>query len=367
MSITPTAPYIVAVAEESLSGLWEKVTGLFGGQGFAPHTPLEQTPGIDPRLLPRVPMTSDNLDVGLLAKLSHEGFKRGKEITAQTHPELHHIWVSMCKRAGLNRVPQLIQCDSKAMNAASLSGENAVMISDEMFRKLDLREISGVLGHELGHETSNHTGPRVLAATGLIGAGAIWADSLAHRGGIGSTIPYPKMSESWFKRTTHYLFGSEGKALSFLGSAKYIFLGGWLGLTAAKQLTVHPTELDADHKGAIISGDPEALAGALHKLETHRAPVGLWKHVMRTYRFLTSGYPSTENRIAKLHTIAQHMPPGVTPVYLEVEGAAQATPKPQPETAMNILTPQSPSPQVSGVTIAERSMSTPEPVPVTAL
>ncbi len=348
MSLTPISPHIIAVAEESISGLWEKVTGLFGGQGFAPRMPLEQTPGIDPRFVPRVPMSNANLDVGLLAKLSHEGFKRGKEITAATHPELHHVWVSMCKRAGLQRVPQLVLCDSKAMNAASLHGENAVMISDEMFRRLDLREVSAVLGHELGHESSDHTTPRTWAIGGLGLAGLIAGNVFATRGGFGQFIkdvPNP----SWMRRAARSIFGSKEQPATVLGSEVYMALGATAGTAIGSQLSVHPTELDADHKGAFISGDPQGLASALSKLEPPEKKRSMMRHV----RFWLSGYPSTENRIAKLHTIAQSMPPGVTPVYQEVEGAAM--PLPTNETAPTApMREVAPGSQISAVASNER-------------
>lgn len=366
MSLTPTAPHIIAVAEESFSGLWEKVTGLFGGQGFAPRMPLEQTPGIDPRFIPRAPMSNGNLDVGLLAKLSHAGFKRGREITPQTHPELHHVWVSMCKRAGLNRVPQLVLCDSRIMNAASLHGENAVMITDEMFRRLDLREATAVLGHELGHESSDHITPRTWAIGGLGLAGLIAGNIFAQRGGFGQFIkdvPNP----SWIRRTARSVFGSKERPATVLGAEVYMALGATVGTTIGSQLSVHPTELDADRKGAMISGDPQGLASALSKLEGSYHTPSMGKRIHRFIRFLFSGYPSTENRISKLQHIAQTMPPGVTPVYQDVEGASH--PAAQLSSEDVVARTESlghPKPQVSAVSAAER-VAAPEPVTAATL
>lgn len=361
MSIAPTAPHIVAVAEESFSGLWERVTGLFGGQGFAPRVPLDQTPGIDPRFLPRVPMHSENIDVGLLAGLSKQGFKHGLEITEQTHPEVFLAWKTLCKRAGIENVPQLILVEDEQVNAAVVPGENVGIVTTGAFKHLNFREVFAVFGHEMGHKTANHSRPRILANSVLITGGVLAGDSIAHKGGIGSFIVPKLKADAWPKKVVEFLFHTEKKPLSMVGYLEYSLLGAGVGHIIANQSTVHPTELDADRRGAILSGDPEGLASAISKLD---APKSKWT-IGRWFRFIVSGYPSTENRIAKLHQIAANMPPGVTPVYQEVESASpvQAT---TPE-AVNLPNPQNPSPQVSAISATERGVSTVEQTPIAAL
>jgi heat shock protein HtpX len=338
MSFTPENTGIVSSAGNLLSSAWGKLQGAFGHiarHDFVPEQSLALVPNIDPRFIPRVPMSNANLDLGLLTKLSNEGYKRGKEITAETHPELYHLWTAMCARAGLNRVPQLILAESKVPNAVSITEENAVMVSTSLLKKLDLREVSAVLGHELGHESSNHTTPRIAALTLLGGAGAILGDNFANNGGFGSLIKQVE-SPGPVRRVSHWLLGNGTQRLGFLAYAAYVLTGGFLGSIAANQISVRPTELDADRKGAAISGDPEGLISALAKLEDGRK-----NGFLQTLRMVESGYPSTQTRIARLREISAGMP-NAQPVIAAIEAP------PSLQTAM------APHPQVHAVSQAER-------------
>lgn len=352
MPLAPTSSSLVDAAQEVVSSAWSKLEGLFGHQHFAPSVSLEQTPGIDPRFLPRVPMVNGNLDVHLLGELGKMGMKRGKEITPQTHPEFHHEWVSMCQRAGLKRVPQLILAESKALNAASFTGENAVVMTTGLMQRMNFREVRAVLGHELGHEVSDHTSSRIAATVGLAGGGFVAGDVIADRGGIGSVAKISEMKPGRMKTVLEYLFHHNGKALSTLGSVWYMLVGATIGTIAANQLTVRPTELDADKKGALISGDPEALISALTKLEENHGQFS----IVKAFRKLKSGYPSMETRIERLRELARSMPP-------------------QPMAQDPLMTPQdmttapaqaAPSAQVHTVSQAER-VATSAQAPLAAL
>ncbi|MFZ4540886.1 MAG: M48 family metallopeptidase, partial [Rickettsiales bacterium] len=314
----------MSAVQDAVSSAWEKLSGMFGHRDFSGDYGLASSPNIDPRFIPRVPMGNGDLDMHLLSELGKMGMKRGKEITAQTHPELHQEWRTLCQRAGHTRVPQLILAESPMMNAASLTHENAVVLTTGLLKRLDLREVRAVLGHELGHEVSNHTKSRALAI-GLLGGGAvIAADRMAHRGGIGAYIPYDKMETGRLKKVLQFITGKGGKHLSPLDSVIYMLVGGSLGLIAANQVSVRPTELDADRKGAMISGDPEGLILALGKLEEGRGRPSLYK----LYRKIQSGYPSTETRIERLRQMAANMPPAspvaaAAPVSPEVPAPGQ--------------------------------------------
>jgi Zn-dependent protease with chaperone function len=349
MSLSPIFPFSTPVIGEYLGSLWERMAGLFHRQDFSIEQSLSQTPGIDPRLVPKAPMNYADLDLGLLVKLSHSGYKRGKEITAASHPELHQIWVSMCQRAGLNRVPQLILAESKSMNAASLTNENAVMVSTALFKKLNLREVTAVLGHELGHESSDHTTPRVLAI-GLLGlAGIILGDIFGRHGGFGRYIKEIE-NPGFLRRFGHWVFGKPSDASLLSTRALYVGAGSFVGTVIGSQLSVHPTELDADRKGAVISGDPQGLISALTKLEGTRTHKTIGQKILRTIGFITSGYPSTENRIAKLQAIANAMPADVTPAIALIEPVDPRT----PVAAAVALKEASPSLQVSNVSNTAR-------------
>lgn len=355
MSFAPTSSSLVAMAERVYDAAVTSVAGLFGRRedmGFAPDHTLGVAQGIDPHFIPRAPMSNANIDVGLLVKLSREGYKRGKEITAQTHPELHHVWVEMCHRAGLKRVPQLIVADSKVPNAASLFNENAVVISTGLLTRLSFREAIAVFGHELGHESSDHSTPRAIAGYGFAFAGAYAGDKFAERGGIGSLIRYEKMGEGWFKQSLIKMFGDGTKPHGFWRSFANGIAGAYLATIPARQLTVHPTELDADRKGAMISGDPEGLVMALSKLEDMRhQKQGVWPAIKRGVAFVLSGYPSTDYRMGKLRAMAQTMPPGLTPAY-QMTGQQVAAASQHPSVAPELAA--TPSAQINSVSAAER-------------
>jgi heat shock protein HtpX len=352
MSLFPQPPHIVAAAQHALSEGISGFIGLFRHQQFAPEPPFEQTPGLDPRFIARVPMNNSNIDIGLLSKLSGVGFKRGKEITAETHPELHRVWVEMCKRSGINRVPQLILADSRVPNAMSIGGENAVMLSTGLLKKLNLREVSSVLGHELGHESSDHITPRVIFGLGLGAAGAIAAGKFADRGGIGSLIPEVE-KPGMIRRAAHAILGRPKAPIGFIGNFFYAFVGLFAGSAVGNQLSVHPTELDADRKGAVISGDPNGLISALSKLEERRTPRTLMQKIMYGIRFTISGYPSTENRVGKLQRIASTMPAEITPAVALVEPVGNAQ-NPRPAVAADAPPTMAPGAKVHAAQPASR-------------
>jgi heat shock protein HtpX len=353
MPLTPTSNSFIDAAQEVVSTAWGKLEGLFGHQHFSPSVSLESIPGIDPRFLPRVPMANGNLDVHLLGELGKMGMKRGKEITPETHPEFHREWVGMCQRAGLARVPQLILAESKALNAASFTGENAVVMTTGLMQRMNFREVRAVLGHELGHEVSDHTAPRIAAIVGLGGGGALVGNHIANRGGIGSYINYDKMKDGPFKKTLQFVLGTRDKRLSLFANAFYSLGAGLtIGSIAANQLTVHPTELDADKKGAMISGDPEALISALTKLEENHGKFS----IVKAYRKLKSGYPSMETRIERLREVARSMPPQ----------PMEQGPVMMPEDTAVTPTQAAPSAQIHAVSQAER-VASPVQAPIAAL
>lgn len=347
MSITPTGSPLLIATQNAASAVWGKLQGLLGHHDFTVEEGLANTKGIDPHFIPRVPMNNGNLDVSVLAELGKLGMKRGKEVTAQTHPELYQEWQAMCGRAGINRVPQLILAESKVPNAASLHNENAVVMTTGLLKRLDLREVRAVLGHELGHESSDHTTPRMLASLVLAGGGLLAGNAFAKRGGFGALIKEVE-NPNILRRAGQWLFGNGKDGASVLASEVYMAGGASVGLVAANQISVRPTELEADRKGAQISGDPEGLIAALTKLESerHGSAIG------RFFRLVQSGYPATETRIEKLRVIAQTMPHPTPADALPTVTPAAVTPSPTPLDA-------TPQPQIHSVTGSERVSSVP--------
>lgn len=304
MALIPGSSPLWLMTQNAFASGWQKLQGLFGSTDLmTPEESLSRIQGIDPAFIPRAPMSNANLDVSLLNELGRMGLKRGKEVTAETHPQLYADWSKLCMRAGLQHRPQLILAESKTANAMTI-GDGEVVVSTGLMKLLNRREMKAVLGHELGHEISNHTRPRVLAMAAFGLPGVVLGNEVAYRGGIGALVDHTKPNPNWFKRAVASLFGKRDKPASLLGYAGYMMVGGAIGGIVANQVSVRPTELDADRKAVAISGDPEGLASALAKLEAARGQ----KTPMHYYRQIRSGYPTIEARIERIREMGKHMP-----------------------------------------------------------
>lgn len=309
---------------------------------YAPETSLTTQPMRDPRLVPKAPMSNGDIDAGTLAALSKAGMMRGKLVTHESHPELMGAWETMAKRAGIPP-PQLIIADSKVPNAAALmihKPAQEVVISNSLLQRLDLRETLGVLGHELGHSNSDHSSPRLLARAAL-GLGGFWGGLM-----LGRTLkPFTRLDNLVSKvKPIDWVIGktlgpqqlrqmkTDAVDAVTLGS-----IGSFVGNIAAAHLTVRPTELDADSKGAAISGDPQGLALALRQLESHRKTVHPVKQFLAK---ALSGYPSTQERVSRLEEIHQRQ--GSQPLVPGVEQLAPSAPV-ERAPVMGVM-PQMPTP-----------------------
>jgi heat shock protein HtpX len=159
-------------------------------------------------------------------------------------PDLWNILHELARRADLPAVPQLYYVPSANMNAFAVGRpEDAVItITDGLLRGLNLRQLAGVLAHEVSHIANKDI--RVMALADLV----------------------------------NRLTG----ALQTMGLL-LLFFGLWQGgraILAAPVLILAPTvgallqlalsrarEYDADLEAAQLTGDPEGLASALATLE----------------------------------------------------------------------------------------------------
>jgi heat shock protein HtpX len=224
-----------------------------------------------------------------------------REVSVADAPELHAIVDELATRAQIPK-PRVYVIPEQQPNAFA-TGRNpargVVAVTEGLLQLLDRRELRGVLAHELAHIKNRD----VLVAS-LAAAGAATVTYLAHALSFGS------------------LFGNgreEGEGDSSESAA-----GGLLGaLVAPVAATVvqlgisRSREYLADESGARISGDPEALASALVKLE-HASmllpaqgtpataslfivnPFGAVESLARWF----STHPSTEERVRRLRAMA---------------------------------------------------------------
>lgn len=209
------------------------------------------------------------------------GLYKARPLAEHEAPELHSIMRELSKRANLPSVPTLHYVPTKMMNAFAVGriDDSAVAVTDGLLRAMNMRQIAGILAHEVSHIKSGD-----LKVMGLADVLNRITSILSNIGLIGVPL----------------VFGT-GINVPFLGLALMIAaptLGGLLqlGLSRAR-------EYDADLDGATLTGDPEGLASALQILEERQG--GKWEGlVLPGSRLpqpsLLRTHPKTEDRIAKL-------------------------------------------------------------------
>ena len=224
---------------------------------------------------------------------------RGQEVSPQEFPELHRIVEDLCARMNMPK-PRVYICDDPSPNAFA-TGRNprhaAVCVTTGILQLVTERELRGVLAHELAHVRNRDILTTTIAATialaiSFLAQMALWATLLG--GGRDNE--------------------GEGNALALLAVAL-------LAAPAAAiiQLAISRSrEFEADHTGARLSGDPEALANALRKLEarTRQVPMQVAPAISPLFivnpfgnrkvsmSALFSTHPPLEERVARLERMA---------------------------------------------------------------
>jgi len=200
-------------------------------------------------------------------------------------PALHDALSRLAQRADLPQVPTLYYVPSQMLNAFAVGSRehSAIAVTDGLLRRLELRELAGVLAHEISHIRNNDVWVMGLAdmfsqATSMLSLLGQFLLLLNLPLILASAVPV-----NWF-------------AVLLLVFAP--------NLSALMQLALSRTrEFDADLNAARLTGDPDGLASALGKIEQlqggwlervlmpgRRVPV---PSVLRTH-------PETGERIARL-------------------------------------------------------------------
>ena len=221
---------------------------------------------------------------------------RARRLDHHTAPRLYAIVEDLARRAELDVSPALYYLPSDVMNAFTIgSQKNAVLaISDGLLRRLDLREISVVLAHEISHIRNNDT--RIMSFADLTSR---MTNLLSLLGQFLLVINLPLMLVG---RVT----------ISWWAIVLLIFAPT---LSALVQLALSRTrEYNADLGAAELTGDPEALASALAKMEHFQS--GWLKRVLRPgYQKLPEAsllrtHPPTKERVRRLLGMRDRRPDG---------------------------------------------------------
>jgi heat shock protein HtpX len=219
---------------------------------------------------------------------------RAQAVTPEQAPTLYRIVERLTQRAGLP-MPRIYIIPSSAANAFA-TGRNprhaAVAVTDGIMQLLDERELGAVLAHELSHVKNRD----VLIAT-----------IAAAVAGIISTIGHIAMFFGGGSR--------DGNRGGGLGALAWLLVAPLIAFLV--QLAISRSrEYGADASGAALSGDPEALASALARLEqgqvrhpyefagpatAHLFIVNPLRGAGANIMNLLSTHPPIEQRIQRLH------------------------------------------------------------------
>ena len=220
---------------------------------------------------------------------------RAREAGPDDAPEFHAIVAELAGRAGLP-MPRVYLIDEAQPNAFATGRDPehaAVAATTGILRLLNTRELRGVMAHELAHVKNRDILTSTISATL---AGAI--SSLAQFG---------------------MFFGGDRERPNMVAQLAVMILAP-LAAALIQMAISRAREFGADRGGAEISGDPEALASALRKIEAYArgTPMDTAELHPETaqmmlinplsggdLRGLFSTHPATEQRVAKLLEMAR--------------------------------------------------------------
>ena len=178
-----------------------------------------------------------------------------REIAPSEAPELHTMLAELSQQAGIPK-PRLYVIAEDQPNAFA-TGRNpqhgVVAITEAIVRVLDRRELRGVIAHELAHIKN-----RDILVSSIAAAAAALISYVAQALSFGSLFGGSQDGEE-----------NESSATGGL----LVALVAPLAATLIQLGISRSREFLADETGASISGDPEALARALVKLEQASALV----------------------------------------------------------------------------------------------
>ncbi len=184
------------------------------------------------------------------------------------HPGLYRL-VRELSKAGRLPVPRLYLSPADQPNSFAVGRgprSAAICCTEGLLRALDEAELRGVLGHELAHVS----GRDILASSVSAGLATV----ITFPAGLGR-----------FARPGSVTSGSvsvaSGSGLGVLENALMLVLGP-IAAVVVRLTVTQEREYRADASGALLSGDPVALASALRKIDAGTAELALAPDGRRT-------------------------------------------------------------------------------------
>jgi heat shock protein HtpX len=247
-----------------------------------------------------------------------------RPVSEVEHPELYRL-VRELSKDGRLPVPRLYLSPAEQPNSFAVGrGPRSASIccTEGLLRVLDEAELRGVLGHELAH-VSGHDLPGSSLSAGLATV-ITFPASLARftrRDSVGSGPAGSGPAGSGPAGSGPAGSGAAGPASSGLGALEHalMLVFGPVAAVIVRLAVSQEREYRADAAGALLSGDPVALAGALRKIDTGTAELALAPdgrcvsvgHLMIASSFRPEGvarllrtHPPVGERVRRLEALA---------------------------------------------------------------
>ena len=221
-----------------------------------------------------------------------------QEVDETSAPQFYRTVRELSQQAGLP-MPRVYVIEEDAPNAFA-TGRNpehaAVAATTGIMRVLSERELRGVMAHELAHVRHRDILISTISAT-MAGAISMLANFAMFFGGR----------------------NSEGRSSNPIAGILVMLLAP-LAASVIQMAISRAREFEADRGGAEISGDPQALASALQKIEAYargtpleaaeRNPATAQMMIINPLsggglRGLFSTHPATEERVERLMAMAR--------------------------------------------------------------
>jgi len=214
------------------------------------------------------------------------------EIAREQDPALFDMVAEVARRAGMP-APRVYAIDSMQPNAFATGRSPkhaAVAVTTGIRQMLSDRELFAVLGHEISHVKN-----RDILINSIVAAAASAISMLGWMG----------------------MFMGGGRDREGNGGGLLAVILAPVAATLIQLGISRSREFEADADGARVSGDPEALASALQRIEmgARRVPMAVPQSTAHLFivnpfaglsaRNLFSTHPPTEERVARLHRLAR--------------------------------------------------------------
>jgi heat shock protein HtpX len=177
-----------------------------------------------------------------------------RPVSEVEHPELYRLVRELSRDARLP-VPRLYLSPAEQPNSFAVGRgprSAAICCTEGLLRVLDEAELRGVLGHELAHLSGHDVLGSSLSA------------------GLATVITFPAS----LARLARPGSAGSGPGLGALEHALMLLFGP-VAAVIVRLAVSQEREYQADVAGALLSGDPVALAGALRKIDAGTAELAL--------------------------------------------------------------------------------------------